>query len=253
MNWLSLVLIIIGAASLLYFVICFSYAGLSASFTIVWGLLGVACVVAGIVLQILKLHGFIWPTWIKVLSISVFLIGAGVFLCAEAVIVYHSNQNAPENVEYLIVLGARVNGTRITGSLWRRLDKTVDYLKEESNKDTKVIVSGGQGKGEDISEAQAMYEYLVKQGIDKSRVIMEDKSTNTYENIQFSREIIQNDDAKVAIVTNGFHIYRATTMARKQGMTNAYGLSATSDPIMTFSYYIREGLAVIAYKVKGTL
>ena len=253
MNGISSVLFIVGILSLVYFLMCLSHAGLSASFTGVWAVVGAGCVIAGIILHRLWLHGFIWPTWIRVIVITVFSIGALIFVCAEATILYYSNQSAPKQVEYLIVLGARVNGTRITGSLWRRLDAAADYLKESDNKETKVIVSGGQGPGEDISEAQAMHDYLVKEGIDKSRIIMEDKSTNTYENIEFSRKIINNDDAKVAIVTNNFHIYRATTMAKKQGMTQVNGLSASSDPIMTFSYYVREGFAVVAYKLKGSL
>ena len=253
MNWVALVLLIMGIAALLYFVICVSYAGLSTSFTIVWGIVGTACVLAGVILRRLSFHGFVWPTWIKVITITVVLIGAVIFIYAESVIVYYSNQSAPNNTEYLIVLGARVNGTRITGSLWRRLNTAAEYLKQESNQDTKVIVSGGQGPGEDISEAQAMYNYLVDAGIDKSRILMEDKSTDTYENIKSSREIIQNDNAKIAIVTNGFHIYRAMRMAEKQGMTNVYGLSASSDPIMAFSYYVREGFAVLAYKLKGSI
>lgn len=253
MNGLSLLLFIVGIASLFYFMICFAYAGLSTSFTMVWGVLGVGCLIVSAVHHRLLLAGFVWPNWIRAIIIAVFVIGAVIFIWAEAVLVYYSNQSAPDNVEYLVVLGARVNGTRITGSLQRRLDAAVDYLKEESNQSTKVIVAGGQGKGEDISEAQAMQDYLTRKGIDKSRIRMEDKSTNTYENIQFSRAIIQDDQARIAVVTNGFHIYRATSMARMQGMTNVYGLSASSDPVMAFSYYIREGLAVIAYKLKGSI
>ncbi len=253
MNVTSLILLLLGLGSLVYFVICFSYAGLSASFTIVWGMVGAVSIVSGIILRILWLRGFIWPTWIRVTILVVVTLGIAIFLFAESVIVYYSNQDAPNEVEYVIVLGARVNGTRITGSLWRRLNTAADYLSEEQNRDVKVIVSGGQGPGEDISEAQAMHDYLVEKGIEKSRIIMEDKSTNTYENIEFSRKIINNDNAKVAIVTNGFHIYRATSMAKKQGMTEVYGLSASSDPIMRFSYYVREGFAVIAYKLKGSM
>ncbi len=253
MNRLSLILFVLGAASFLYFAVCVSYAGLSTSFTKVWGLVSIVCVAASVFLQRLWVHGYVWPVWIKAIIIAVFSICAVLFIFAESVIVYYSNQSAPQKVEYVVVLGARVNGTKLTGSLWRRLKTAEEYLKDEANQNTKVIVSGGQGQGEDISEAQAMRDYLVEHGVEESRIIMEDRSTNTYENIQFSRKIIGNDEASVAIVTNGFHIYRATAMAKKQGMTNAHGLSASSDPIMTFSYYIREGFAVIAYKIKGSI
>lgn len=253
MNSLSIILFILGAASFIYFLICFCYAGLGTSFTKVWGVLAIMCVVVASILRRLWLQGYVWPTWIKVVVITTFSIGAIVFLLAESVVIYNSNQSAPQQVEYLVVLGAKVNGTKLTGSLWRRLKAAEEYLKDEENQNTKVIVSGGQGQGEDISEAQAMHDYLVEHGIEESRILMEDKSTSTYENILFSRKMIGNDEAKVAIVTNGFHIYRAKAMADKQGMTNVYGLSASSDPIMTFSYYVREGIAVVAYKIKGSI
>ncbi len=253
MNWFTSILVIVGLASLLYFVICFCYIGLSVSFVIFWGITGVAFISAGVLLSILWKKGFVWPTWIKIIVITVFLLGAAIFTFTEAVIVYYSNQSAPSKVEYLLVLGAKVNGTHVSAPLWRRLNKAADYLKQEDNQATKVIVSGGQGRGEDISEAKAMHDYLVEKGIDKSRIIMEDQSTNTDENIQFSRDIIKNDDAKIAIVSNGFHIYRATRIAKKQGMTKVIGLSASSGPVMALCYYVREGFAVIAYKLKGRI
>lgn len=92
------------------------------------------------------------------------------------------------------------------------------YLKK--HKKVKIIVSGGQGSGEQISEALAMYKYLVAHGIDRDRIIQEDKSRSTYENIKNSFEIIKNKGDKlqnIAVLTSNFHVFRAVKLAQKVG------------------------------------
>ena len=98
---------------------------------------------------------------------------------------------------------------------------------------------------EDISEAQAMYDYLVQNGISKDRIIREDKSTNTEENFRFSESYIQNKSAKVGIVTNNFHIYRAKKLARAKGLENITGKPASRDNILFINYMVRESIGVI--------
>lgn len=242
---------VIGILSMLYFLICLSYAGLSASFTVVWLVIsGLALGCFG-VLNYMVRHQITMNKWIRSVILLFVVIGIAVFVYAQGCIFSYSNQVAPANVEYLIVLGARVNGTTITGCLEKRLSTTLKYLQE--NEETVAIVTGGQGPGESITEAEAMKQYLVTRGIPESRIIKEEKATNTYENIAFSKEIIQNEDATVAIVTNGFHMYRAVNMARRQGMTNIYGHSAPTDRIMAISYYTREAIAILKYKLTGQI
>ena len=90
----------------------------------------------------------------------------------------------PENLDYLIVLGAHVDGTRLTLALLERTRRALQYLKE--NPRTIAVLSGGRGSGEQISEAQAMFHYLTAHGIPKERLILEDRSVNTKENLAFS-------------------------------------------------------------------
>lgn len=97
-------------------------------------------------------------------------------------------------VDCIIVLGAQVKGKKITDSLKRRLDRAALYLKKYPG--TRVIVSGGQGPGEEISEADAMAAYLIRSGIDRERIIREDKSTSTIENLRYSRNI-QTPNARI--------------------------------------------------------
>lgn len=251
MNLFGVLCIGLGVIALVYFLICMGYAGLSASFTPIWLLVSLVAFGMGFTLRYIEKNEVHISEWISCPAFAIVVIAATAFVYAEALVIYYGNQTAPTDVEYVIVLGARVNGTTITRSLKRRLDTAIEYLEE--NQKATVIVPGGQGEGEEISEAQAMADYLVAKGIDSNRIIKEARSTNTYENLLYSRDIIQNDDAKVAIVTNGFHIYRATSMAKAQGMTEVYGLSAPTDRILAGSYYTREAIAVIKYKLTGAM
>jgi uncharacterized SAM-binding protein YcdF (DUF218 family) len=115
-----------------------------------------------------------------------------------------------------------------------------------------AIVSGGKGSKEAITEAEAMHLYLMTKGIQPTRIIQEDKSTNTKENIHFSKAFLK-DNATVAIVTNGFHIFRATSIAKKQGITLVQGLAAPTDLLLSINYYVREAVGVLKDKVFGNL
>lgn len=225
------------------------YAGLSTSFTLVWLLFSLAAFAASGIMVWIQNNNVTVPRWARCSIVVIVFAGIVAFSYAEGLILYYGNQSAPDNVEYLLVLGARVNGTTVTGSLQKRLDTALTYLEE--NEHTKVIVTGGKGPGEDITEGEAMAEYLIAHGIEPTRILKEEQATNTYENIQFSRELINNEDAQVAIVTNRFHIFRSVSMAKAQGMTNVVGLSAPTDPILGISYYTREAIAVLKYKITG--
>ncbi|MBY0595359.1 YdcF family protein [Bacillus bingmayongensis] len=156
----------------------------------------------------------------------------------------HGHMKAPDDADYMILLGAKVKGTEPSYSLQYRIDKAAEYLK--AHEQTIVIVSGGKGKGEDISEALAMKKGLMKQSIAEQRIIMEDRSTNTDENIEFSKSLIPANKKKGIIVTNDFHMFRSKKIAEKQGL-KVEGLSAkTPKPIMIQSN-VREYFAITQY------
>ncbi|MEI5889379.1 YdcF family protein [Bacillus cereus] len=156
----------------------------------------------------------------------------------------HGHMNATDDAEYIIVLGSKVNGTKPSYSLQYRIDKAAEYLK--SHEKTIAIVSGGQGKGEDISEALAMKQGLMKQNIAEERIIMEDKSTSTDENITFSKPLIPANMKKGMIVTNDFHMFRAKKIAAKQGL-QLEGLPAKTPKPIIISSNVREYLAITQY------
>ncbi len=179
-----------------------------------------------------------------------------VFLVVVLFILQAARKVPEEDADYLIVLGAQVRGRKITNSLMRRLDAAYVYLCR--NPRTKVIVSGGKGKGEDISEAEAMSENLLKRGIHAERILREEMSTSTEENLRFSAEIIQRESVRepengVVLVTNSFHVYRALMLGRQIGYKKLEGLSATSNPVLQLNYLIREFFAIILTKLRAMI
>ena len=136
-------------------------------------------------------------------------------------------------------------------ALQYRLDEAIVYLEE--NPDTKAIVSGGQGKDEYISEAQGMYDYLVAKGIDPDRIIQEEQSENTFQNLTYSAEFLDKEHNSVGIVSNNFHIFRAVKIARKAGYQEVYGIAAKGEPFLQLNNMMREFLGVLKDFLAGNM
>lgn len=198
-----------------------------------------------------KLIGLIFGLW-KYNSGKVLLLFVGAIL--TAIVIYavvltffmiKAQTDKPENPDAVIVLGCNVNGNTPSRMLKRRLDSAVIYLNE--NEDVVCIVSGGKGEDEKISEAQAMKEYLVDKGIDEGRILTEDKSVNTLENIKNSVALLGgNGSGEIAIITDGFHQYRAGYIAESFGY-DAAAINAQTDffnAVLMPTYYIREWMAI---------
>lgn len=176
----------------------------------------------------------------------IFVIGYAFLIGMIIFIVIASNTHKADYTEdAVIVLGCGIKGENPTLTLIKRLDKAVEYSTK--NKDCIIIVSGGQGPQEDISEAEAMYRYLVLKGVDGNRIKKEDKSTSTNENFKFSKQILDNlinSDYTVAYITNDFHNYRAGRLAQINGL-RAKGCPSATDLYSIPPSYMREVLAVI--------
>ena len=157
----------------------------------------------------------------------------------------NSNDEHVKDIDFVVILGAGLDGTQLSKTLKQRLDQSIEYLNH--NHEVRVILSGGQGPGEAISEAEAMGEYLISNGIEEERLIYENKSTTTKENIQNSKDIIEKlgvSKPKVMIITSDYHMYRAKMIAEKISM-NAYGISSKTPIFIRINYLIREYFAVI--------
>ena len=163
--------------------------------------------------------------WRIVLGLT--CLGLVYFCIVEIPIVKNARTDPEPERPYLIVLGAAVYGERPSLTLVRRLEGALDYLNRYP--DSVAIVSGGMGKGEDITEARAMHDWLVQHGVSEERVLLEPKATSTQENLSYSFELIRDrgdePDRNVAIVSSAYHLFRAKSMARLQGV-EAAGVAA---------------------------
>lgn len=148
-------------------------------------------------------------------------------------------------VDYVIVLGTGLKGTELSATLKDRLDASLPYIR--ANPQIPVIVSGGQGPGEDIPEAVAMAQYLIRNGVSKEQIIVESKSTTTKENLRFSQALLQDRGVfktNLMIVTSDFHMYRSKMLAKRIGFA-PYGISSDSPTHLKPTNMIREFLAMI--------
>lgn len=170
--------------------------------------------------------------------------GFALFFFVESFVVSGSFAKAPEGLDAVIVLGAKVNGTAPSGALDQRIDAAAAYL--HSNPDTLCIASGGQGDDEGISEARCIYEGLVAQGIDPARILLEEESDSTENNFRCSMPLLPEGVETVGVVTNNFHIYRALRLARAQLWPQSfYGIPASCTPAGYLHYAIREFCALV--------
>ena len=150
--------------------------------------------------------------------------------------------------DIVIILGCRVKGTAPTKALYSRCLSASKYLK--TNPNARAILSGGQGKDEQISEAECMYRILTSLGIDEGRLIKEEKSTSTYENLLYSKDLTQ--EKRIAIATSEYHIYRAKLIAKELGLL-ASAIPAKSIPVLRVSYFTREVFGVWYLKIRKAL
>ncbi len=157
-----------------------------------------------------------------------------------------AKETPPDNIPYLIILGAKVNGSEMSLALLYRANKALEYLKQ--NQHTKVIVTGGQGPGEDITEAEALRRYLDENGIPSERILIENRSTSTYENLKFTKELFDIDQA--VIVSNDFHLYRAIELAENVGI-KGYPLAAKTPEVVKIPMKLREYAAIFKMKITG--
>lgn len=184
----------------------------------------------------------------------VFLAGLGLgIVCLagiEAAVVFRGEaDNSAIPVDAVIVLGAGVNGETPSAALWSRIRAAEDYL--EIHPDVPVVLSGGQGAGEAISEAEAMRRALWKEDrAENARLLLEERSTNTAENFRFSKALLEERGldtgrATIAVVTNDFHCFRAHMIARRQGLKTIDVPAKLPWWWLTANYYLREAFAVV--------
>lgn len=226
---------ITGIFSLSYFLVLRIYTGKwNSTFARFWLLFGTIHIVLLPMGRILWIRNGLTAVFAG-MWICFFLLGGCIWL--------GGGQRSVRECRYLIVLGAQVRGTRITNSLQRRLDAAIAYKKRYPK--VLVIVSGGQGEDEEISEACAMARYLQEHQIRSEEILQEDQSKTIRENLQFSAQYVSDLQDPVGIVTNNFHVFRALLLARREGYENVVGIAVGCNQVLFLHYLVREIFAVI--------
>lgn len=184
------------------------------------------------VLPFLFLMGFI-----IIKSIGIFLSIIAILIISE----FKSDVKDYKKIDYAIILGAGLDGAQVSTRLKKRLDEAYNVL---NSLEIPIIVSGGQGPDELVTEAYAMSEYLIEKGIKRERLILEAQSTSTQENLLFSSKCIQSSKNNLLIITSDYHMFRAKMLGKRLGY-KVQGISAKSLRKKLPKQFIREIFAVL--------
>ncbi|MBQ1490361.1 MAG: YdcF family protein [Blautia sp.] len=180
---------------------------------------------------------------LRLLLEGILILGMVVLAYFLGRIVQHMYRPAPAGLEVCVVLGAQVRGNNPSMSLQHRIHKAAAYAKD--NPDTLFVLSGGQGDGENMTEARCMYENLLREGGEEDRLILEENSTSTRENLVFSDVLTGCAKKRTGVVTNSFHVCRALALAKKAGYEEVYGVSAPTPPYLLPTFLLREVACLI--------
>lgn len=246
LRWLAL--IPLGA---LWFIFKYVLAGYSFSALVCLCLMGIMLFYNGCYLARNR-----WPKAAKVVKrmFTILLcLGLLVVGVTECFIIHASFGDKEESCEYMLVLGAKVRPDGPSVSLMDRIRAAAAYM--EDHPDVIAIVSGGQGPDEPMTEAQCMYEELVKLGVDPGRIWMEDKATSTWENLQFALNLIEEKTGgrptKIGLLSSEYHLFRAKLFADACGV-EAVGIPArTSRLPQMINHFMREVAGVWHYILLG--
>lgn len=188
-------------------------------------------------------------TWVKVL-IALIAVGVLAFSTLLGAVLYGSYDHVQGEAQIMVILGCQVKSWGPSILLQDRLDEALDYLEEHP--DMTIVVSGGQGPDEHISEAQAMYDYLVDHGVDGNQILLEEESHNTLQNLTYTMQLLEDEGydttADVVVVSNGFHLTRVRMLWERVWGTdeNLSTLAAPATHVPSrLKMYIREPLALV--------
>jgi len=183
----------------------------------------------------------------------VLVIGLLVVGITEAIIIHASFGNPKEQVDYMVVLGAKVNADGPSVSLWDRICGAYEYMEEHPN--VIAIVSGGQGTDEPITEAECMYRELVGLGIDPKRIWVEEEATSTWENLNFTLDLIEEKTgtrpAKLGVLSSEYHLFRASLFAKACSVEFVGIPARTSRLSQMINHFMREVAGVWHYILLG--
>ena len=232
-----------GILALAYFALVYLYTGGTVTFGWFWVLLaGVFFLFALLFRLSANTHGVgialfrFFLHFLLVGSLAIMMYFGGRILRA-------ANASYPDDLDFVVVLGAQVKGKAPSKSLRLRLEKALEIAEKVPQ--ATFILTGGQGEGESISEASCMENYLLVHGVPENRLVLEENATPTWENLSFSDTLTGCGSGHTGVLSNSFHVCRALALARKAGYSDVYGVPASSDYILYPNYVVREICAMI--------
>ena len=243
--------LVCGALAALAFFLKFCVPGYSFSALVC------CCLIAVIAFYtVMPMVGLKFPAFARITTrifTVILVIGLLVVGVTEAVIIHASFGNPKEQVQYMVVLGAKVNADGPSVSLWDRICGAYEYMEEHP--EVIAIVSGGQGTDEPITEAECMYRELVGLGIDPKRIWVEDEATSTWENLHFSLDLIEEKTGvrptKLGVLSSEYHLFRASLFAKACGVEFVGIPARTSRIPQMVNHFMREVAGVWHYILLG--
>lgn len=274
MVWIAGILAVV---CLVYYVVIIVYSGFSTSFAFIWLLASGFFFLVAAGARYAHLHPKKLPLWMPVSAATFFGACVAVFVTVEVLVFMGVASADVPNLDYVIVLGAKVNEDEISNSLKKRLDKAIEY--SQANPETMLILSGGQGPDEPMAEARAMYDYLLYNGVPAEQMAMETISTSTVENIAYSKVMIdeiqrvkrerqaremmpiapgpyvvaEDKPLQIGVLTSNFHVFRARMIAEKWGIPGIYGIASESDMLLFPHLCVRECAAILKDRLMGNM
>ena len=245
-GWIAIVFF-----SLLAFFLNFCMVGYSFSVLVCFAIIGIILVYKGLNLLAKKyprdargLRRF----FTIVLCIGLLIVGV-----TEALVIEASFGDPKQHCDYMVVLGAKVREEGPSVSLMDRIRATQSYM--DAHPDVIAVVSGGKGDDEPMTEAQCMYDELVKLGVDPQRIWVEDQATSTWENLNFSLNLIEEKTGtrpeKIGILSSEYHLFRASLFADACGVESVGIPAATSRLPQKINHFMREVAGVWHYLLLG--
>ena len=247
-------MLVIGLLFTVYFILVALSTGLKSKFPFFWLISGIGFMIVDI--TDINMSDFALP---DIVERGFYLIVICVFICfllTEFMILTAMYAKSEKVPNIIIILGAQLNHDGPGKTLRKRLD--LAYTMAQSNIESVLILSGGKGKNEPISEAEGMKQYLTAKGLSPKRIILEACSKDTYENLVYSKKLLINNGypeeiPEVAIVTTNFHMFRAIKLAKKAGYGKCIPKPAKCEILLLPNYMVREGFAFIKDFITGRL
>lgn len=190
----------------------------------------------------------VWRSVWKRMTVCLVLLVA-LFCVLEGIVIAGSGSSKDQEADVVIILGAMVYQRGPSPVLVCRMNAALDWLEEHP--DGVVVASGGQGVDEPESEAQAIASYLEEHGIARERILLEDQSFNTYQNLSNSAALLESrgydlDATRLLVVSNGFHLVRVRMLASRCGLEISTLAASMPDALGNTIYcYSRETFALV--------